>query len=332
MTILKYRDIGGTYMKLIVILFMFNSFIFASLIEVYRIGGINAVQKQLDKIIQTKSYWGEYLKNHDVTYGYYESIDSVLICNKNKKDLVLYKKNNNKFNKSFSTSVFIGKANGDKQKEGDLKTPVGVYKLTQKLTKIDSFYGPLALVTSYPNLYDKVKKKSGSGIWIHGLPVDEKRDDFTKGCVALENGKLKELNSKIDYKKAIILFSEKELRTTTRDDISNILSQIYMWKDAWQKGNIKEYLSFYDKNFKQVKGMTLHKFRQRKARIFKRTSYKKIRLTNINISPYANKNKKALFKIVMDEDYKAKYYKFNGKKELYIELKKNGKISILTES
>ncbi len=37
-----------------------------------------------------------------------------------------------------------------------------------------------------------------------------------------------------------------------------------------------------------------------------------------------------MFKIVMDEDYKTKYYTFVGKKELYIELKDN-KIEILAE-
>ncbi len=318
-------------MKLLIILLFFNSFIYASLVEIYRSGGIDAVQKQLDKIIQTKSYWSKYLKNHDVKYGYYESIDSILVCNKSNKDLVLYKKDNNKFNKSFSTSVFLGKANGDKQKEGDLKTPIGVYKLTNKLTKLDPFYGPLALVTSYPNLYDKVKNKSGSGIWIHGLPQDKKRDNFTKGCVALENEELKDLNSKINYKKSIILLSQKELKTITTNDISNILSQIYIWKNAWQKGDIKKYLSFYNKDFKQTNGMDLQSFSKRKTRIFKKTNSKTIKLTNINISPYANIAKKALFKIVMDEDYKARYYKFKGKKELYIELKNNGNISILTE-
>ncbi len=308
------------------------SFVYANFIEIYRSKGINAVQKEFEKIIKTKSYWDNYLKDIDVRYGYYESINSVLVCNKNEKQITLYKKDNKQFIKNFTSSVFIGEKSGDKQKEGDLKTPIGVYKLTARLTKVDSFYGPLALVTSYPNIYDKVQKKSGSGIWIHGLPYNQKRDDFTKGCVALDNKKLKTLNSKINYKKSIILLSEKKLRDTTTDDISSILSQVYTWKDAWQKSDIKTYLSFYDKTFKKTNGMNLDKFSQYKTRIFKRSKDKSIYFKNINISPYANNEDKALFKIVIDEDYKAKYYKFKGKKELYLELKKNGKISIIAES
>ncbi len=319
-------------MKLLVGLIVLNSFVFANFVDLYRSHGINAVKDKFDEIIQTKSYWDNYLKNKDVKYGYYESINSVLVCNKNQKEIVLYKKEKDNFIKNFSSTVFIGEANGDKQREGDLKTPSGVYKLTQRLTKIDSFYGPLALVTSYPNLYDRVKKKSGSGIWIHGLPIDKKRDNFTKGCVALDNEKLKILNSKFNYKKTIIILNENKLPVITKRDISNILSQVFIWKNAWQKGNLKKYLSFYAKDFKKEKGLNLEKFSQRKARIFKRTKNKYIYLSNINISPYANGQNKLLFKIIMDEDYKAKYYKFKGKKELYIELLNDGKISILTES
>jgi murein L,D-transpeptidase YafK len=305
---------------------------FANFIELYRTQGIYAVKKEFDKLMRTKTYWDKYLKSQDVRYGYYESIDSVLVCNKNEKKLFLYKKNNKHFEQKFSSSVFIGKKEGDKQKEGDLKTPVGVYDLTQRLTKLDLFYGPLALVTSYPNLYDKIQNKNGSGIWIHGLPTDEKRDDFTKGCVALDNDKLETLNSKINYKKTVLLLNENKIKYVKKSDISNILYQIYVWKDAWEKGDIKKYLTFYDKSFLQLNGRDFEKFKERKYRIFKRTKNKQISFKNINISPYPNTKNKSLFKISMDEDYRAKYYKFKGKKILYIELKNNGKISILTES
>lgn len=189
----------------------------------------------------------------------------------------------------------------------------------------------MALVTSYPNLYDKIKKKSGSGIWIHGLPFDEKRDDFTKGCVALNNDKLEKLNSQFDYKKSILLLSENKLKDITKSDISNILYQIFTWKDAWQRGDIEQYLSFYDTSFKQINGMNFDKFKVRKTRIFKQSKDKKIKFNNINISPYANSQGKSLFRITMDEDYQTRYYKFKGTKELYVELKTDGKISILIE-
>jgi murein L,D-transpeptidase YafK len=310
---------------------IFYSFSFANFVELYRLQGIDAVTKEFNRVMKTKEYWDNYLKTSDVRYGYYESIDSILICNKNEKRLILYKKKNNQFIQKFSSPVFIGKKEGDKQREGDLKTPLGVYDLTQKLTKLDPFYGPLALVTSYPNLYDMVQKKSGSGIWIHGLPQNQKRDNFTKGCVALDNSKLKSLSSKINHKKSILLLNDNKFKNVTKGDISNILYQIFSWKDAWQTGNIKKYLSYYDKKFTLLNGMNFEKFKIRKSRIFKKAKNKKIVFTNLNITPYPNEKGKSLFIVTMDEDYRAKYYKFKGTKELYLELKKNGKISIITE-
>ena len=318
-------------MKLLFVLMSMFTFTFANYVELYRVSGIDAVKDTFERVLQTKSYWDDTLKNKDVRYGYYESIDAVLLCTKSNKELTLYKKEKNKFAKSFSSEVLIGKKNGDKKKEGDLKTPVGVYKLTQRLTKVDPFYGPLALVTSYPNVYDKVKKKTGYGIWIHGLPKNQKRDNFTRGCVALDNGRLETLNSKFDYKKSILILSEKEQKLITKDDISKILSQIYQWKSAWENSELDKYISFYSKDFKNLNGLNLNKFKKRKARIFKRSKDKKIYIKNINISPYPSMKNESLFRIIMDEDYKAKYYKFKGKKELYVRLNSNGKISILTE-
>ena len=45
---------------------------------------------------------------------------------------------------------------GKKEFEGDKKTPEGSYDLVQKRTGLDQFYGPLALVTSYPNNFDQI--------------------------------------------------------------------------------------------------------------------------------------------------------------------------------
>ncbi len=319
-------------MKLVASLIILHTFLFSNYIDTYRENGIEAIKKEFDRIIQTKLYWDKVLETKDIRFGYYESIDSILVCVKNNKEITLYNKQNNQFKQEFLSSVFIGEIDGDKQKEGDLKTPSGVYRLTQRLTKLDSFYGPLALVTSYPNLYDKVQKKTGHGIWIHGLPSDNKREDFTKGCMALDNEKLKELNTKFNYKKSILLLSNNQPKDITKDEMSNILSQIYQWKNSWQNNDIEEYMSFYSNKFKNLKGLNFNKFKNRKARIFKRAKNKSIDIKNINISPHINGQNKRLFKVIMYENYKTRTYKFNGKKELYIELNNAGKISIITES
>jgi len=228
------------------------------MVELYRIQGINAVEKEISKQLQTQEYWNLNLQYKDVSNGYYESIRYIMICQKDLKDMILYDTKNQQ--KIFSSNVFVGKSNGDKQKEGDMKTPLGAYDLTKRLTKIDQFYGPIALTTNYPNIYDKSQGKTGSGIWIHGLPKSGDRDDFTKGCIALDNKKIKKLDNSININNSVLVISQNKLNEVLKEDISLVMSNIFSWKDAWKKSDLDKYLTFYDKNFKRSNGQNLDKF------------------------------------------------------------------------
>ncbi len=88
-----------------------------------------------------------------------------------------------------------GKIEGEKYAEGDLKTPEGVYFVTTKIrSKLDfEKYGSGAYVLNYPNPIDKIKQKTGHGIWIHskGLPIEGQR---TEGCVAVDLDDFAELS------------------------------------------------------------------------------------------------------------------------------------------
>ena len=87
-----------------------------------------------------------------------------------------------------------GRVEGDKQKEGDLKTPEGVYFITRKITqKLDFMeYGPHAFNLNYPNPADRLRRKTGSGIWLHskGQPI---HGITTRGCLAIDQYEISEL-------------------------------------------------------------------------------------------------------------------------------------------
>lgn len=316
--------------RLFFILIVTFSFAFSDLAYIYRTQGIDAVKVKLEDQLKQKEYWQEYLLNKDTKFGYYESKQYIIYCEKQTKRISLYKNENNKLFKISDNSVIVGKKFGDKQKEGDLKTPEGVYDLTSKITKLDSFYGPLALVTSYPNTFDKAYKKNGSGIWIHGMPLDETREEFTKGCIALDNPELTKLEKSINFNQSILLISDNSVKDATKDELSSILSLIYLWKDAWKKSDIDSYLSFYSKDFKKSNGGNFESFKKYKTRIFSKKEDKSIKFSNINISLYPNSINKRVFQVIMDEDYSSTSMTFNGKKELYIEIF-NNKTKILVE-
>jgi hypothetical protein len=68
--------------------------------------------------------------------------------------------------------VTLGKNGVEKTREGDQKTPLGVYHVTANLPrkKLTDFYGSGAFPINYPNEWDRRLGRNGHGIWLHGTP------------------------------------------------------------------------------------------------------------------------------------------------------------------
>jgi len=300
------------------------------LLTQYRMHGINGLEKKLDQELSKQSYWNSYLKNKDTKFGYIESYTNILTCNKSKSDLLLYVKDaNNSYVLQKDYSAFTGKVKGDKKIRGDLRTPIGVYNLVKKISNVNAFYGPLAFVTSYPNIYDKYQGKTGKGIWIHGVPANKKRDPFTKGCIALANKNIVCLNKILDIKKTLLIISKQNnYKKVSKVVLAKVLSQLYAWRYAWKYNNLQDYLSFYSPDFVRYDGMKIAEFRRYKKRVFSKNEKKSIIFQNLNVIPYPiHKN---TFKVIFNEFYKSNTTIFKGKKILILQFK-NSKIQIITE-
>jgi len=96
-----------------------------------------------------------------------------------------------------SYRISLGLApSGQKQREGDFRTPEGRYRLTRRNAQSDFF---LAVQVSYPESEDiAIARRNGwapgGSIMVHGLPnyLKYPRDrylntDWTDGCIALSN-------------------------------------------------------------------------------------------------------------------------------------------------
>lgn len=242
------------YKNIIVLMLFFYSYSFGDkYVDIYRLHGILAVEKEINKTLQDSNYWKKALSTNDLRFGYLSDIDYILLSQKSNYKLDVFKRNQSSYENIFNSKVLIGEGNGDKQVEGDLKTPVGIYELTRRNTNVDPFYGPLALVTSYPNLYDLILGKNGHGIWIHGVPEGQHREKYTQGCIAMENDALLLLDSIIDHTKSVLLISENEFIPTNLEEVASILASLYSWQNSWKENDINTYMSFYNKNFLRLK-------------------------------------------------------------------------------
>ena len=323
-------------LQLLSIIFIIDSSLFADdTLTDYRKNGLENLEKKMDYQLTKKSYWRNYMKTQDTTFGYLEKYANVLTCNKKKANLILYVKNkNNKYYMKKKNSAFVGKNKGDKSKEGDAKTPIGIYNLISKKSEeaqsLDPFYGPFAFVTSYPNMYDKYQGKSGHGIWIHGVPEDEERDDYTKGCIAIQNNNLRNLEKKIDIKETLLIIDDSWIKKDiSKKTLSAILAQLYEWRYAWLYNDIKSYLKFYAEDFIRFDGMNYANFTHYKTRVFKKKGKKTILFKNINVIPYPNT--KNIYQITFKEFYKSPTFKFTGNKVLMVRVDTENTLQIFTE-
>jgi murein L,D-transpeptidase YafK len=300
--------------------------------DLYRFEGPSAAAAQMEKLLCSKNYWLERLHNKDVKWGYYESADDLLVCIKKEKILEVLKNENGKFKQIDKIGVLTG-LDGQKEKEGDLRTPIGVYTIKAVIDNVESFYGPFAFVTSYPNMLDRIENKDGHGIWIHGMPIDGKRDNNkTKGCIVMNNAMLEKLKNEINYQKTYLLISENAPFTSDKEEISEILAFIYRWRNAWKNSDFEKYKTFYAKDFKKPDGTDLKQFFNYKKRVFENKKHQKVEIyfSDINIIPYQNIKGVKLFRIDMYEKYLSNSYKFRGKKELYVRFGPDG-LKIIAE-
>lgn len=124
-------------------------------------------------------------------------IDKVLVI---KSERQLYLLSRGKTIKSYPVS--LGRRDGAKVYEGDLRTPEGTYWLDWR--KPSERYN-LSINISYPNAQDRRRaealgKKPGSMIMLHGTPIDDEYPEWffsslnwTEGCIALTNADMEEV-------------------------------------------------------------------------------------------------------------------------------------------
>jgi len=127
-----------------------------------------------------------------------ETIDKIVV-NKSKREMLIYSKGN--LLKTYK--IALGKNPiGDKQFEGDDKTPEGFYFINDKNPN-SSYHKNLGV--SYPNANDSAEAKSfnkpvGGDIKIHGIRnymgiigKFHTLRDWTKGCIAVTDEEIDEL-------------------------------------------------------------------------------------------------------------------------------------------
>ncbi len=264
-----------------------------------------------------------------------------LDCNKSSEYLFLVEKRSQSFLvlKAVDSTLFVekqyvcstGKVRGDKNVVGDLKTPEGIYFIRDEKDKqyLAPIYGAGAFVLDYPNGFDKMKKKNGYGIWIHGTDEPERiqNSNDTKGCVVLENTDFNDVSQYVTIDQTpVVIVDEIYFRNQNfvEADKLEIVNFLQKWKKSWENQNIGTFIDCYSKQF-HFDGMNYYAYKAYKNRLFKQ--YKDIAVDLYNIQIFKDDvNYVANFY----QDYSTENYKDSGIKQLYI-IKENDSFKIVRE-
>ncbi|MDR2033619.1 MAG: L,D-transpeptidase family protein [Helicobacteraceae bacterium] len=296
--------------------------------DIYRSKGLEALEIKANETLSDPSYWLERLQKIETRFGYFESQKHILIVDKAARRLSFYDYKESKLTHIADYDATMGDAVGDKFKAGDNKTPVGAYDIASKLKQnggglYDPYYGPLAYVTNYPNAFDRMLKKTGHGIWLHGFPLNGSRQNpNTKGCVAIDNEALSSLETQVDHKKIALLINENGVLEARKEDIALVLATIYKWRWTWKNNDLEGYLALYAKDFRRSDGISRLDFDKIKRLIFGKGETKRIEFSDIEVVPYPNSLNELIYKASFWQDYKARTHSSSRVKELY--LRKSG--------
>lgn len=178
-----------------------------------------------------------------------------------------------------------GSAPGDKMREGDMRTPEGVYFVEEKVPgKLDyGLYGDHAFSLNYPNPVDRLKGKTGHGIWIHGRGKQFVTND-TRGCVALTAQDISALNGHIPFGTPVVI--AKKL-SWTRDSgpedktAQQLVERVRAWAGDWQGKRERFFDYFEPAKFAQTEGVSFGQFKSHKQAIFARQPWIHVMVDNV---------------------------------------------------
>ncbi|WP_462325642.1 L,D-transpeptidase family protein [Desulfoplanes sp.] len=207
--------------------------------------------------------------------------DSLFAVDKSTQTLFYFSKNKDSKQLALVRTIpcTTGKVRGDKFREGDLKTPEGIYFIQGKKDRGLNFslYGDLAFVLNFPNPVDQAKGKTGHGIWMHGRgkPIQPHE---TKGCVALNNSDIRSLKMDVRVKTTPVVISDAISWNTPpgqNDPTSNqLISLTEHWANAWDEKSPR-FFTYYNTEYFS------NGFTQRKKRLFERYAWIDVVIDNV---------------------------------------------------
>src|SRR3989454_10915851 len=179
-----------------------------------------------------------------------------IVVDTHRSRLYLYQNDDGKPRFVADYYVSSGKNGALKVREGDEKTPIGVYHVTESLPRngLSDFYGNGAFPIHYPNEWDRIQGRNGHGIWLHGTPSNtySRPPRSSNGAVVLAHSDLDVLARNLQIGVTPVIITEDVEWLSAEEWASERNSfgkQLEQWRADWESLDTERYLTHFSKNF-----------------------------------------------------------------------------------
>jgi murein L,D-transpeptidase YafK len=221
----------------------------------------------------------------------------VLVVDAKRSRLYVYENQGGQLKLVTDYYISQGKLGINKIKAGDQKTPIGVYYITSRLSgaRLPDFYGVGALPINYPNEWDKLNGRSGSGIWLHGTPPDSySRPPLSSdGCVVLTNPDLSKLINSIEIGTTPVIISEQVEfvnKTKWANDRNIAVKLVDEWRRDLESMDYKRLIENYSHQFKSEHGEDLTTWFGKQQPFFSSVKNTSIKLRDVTFFLYPGRD------------------------------------------
>ncbi len=257
-----------------------------------------------------------------------------IVVDTEKARLYLYQNHNGTPRFVADYYVTHGKLGAEKVKEGDKRTPIGVYHVTASLPrqKLTDFYGSGAFPINYPNEWDRRHGRNGHGIWLHGTPSDtfSRPPKASDGCVVLANQDLDALAKNLQIGLTPVIISNS-IEWLSLDDWqaerASLQKMIDEWRRDWESLDVASYGRHYSRRF-QSDGQNLDRWLAQKRKVNAGKAWVKVAASNVSM--FRNPGKEEYVVVTFDQDYRSSNLSNAMKKRQYW-IKEDGRWKIVYE-
>ncbi len=201
----------------------------------------------------------------------------------------------------------LGKNGVEKVRQGDQKTPLGVYTVVASKEKLPDFYGAGAYPIDYPNEWDRLQRRNGHGIWLHGTPSEtySRPPWATDGCVVLSNEDFRKLGRFVNVNRTpVVIGRDIEWRDgkAWESERQSFLAAFGRWRSDWESRDLNRYFAHYSPQFRS-ETRDFDSWKAQKRKVAQGKQWIKVGVNDVSLFAYPGEA--ATMMVTFEQDYRS---------------------------